>query len=1344
MDPIIGPDGQEYVFPEGTNDAEIVQFFETMEAGAPEPQRQAIGAAARGLAPQDPSGLRGGPNAALVAPKRTLWERFTDNVEDGVARSPLQAFGRFVSRDMEFSGRSPAEIERERRELYEMRSSADPFYRAGNPVENAMAGGSTLAAQVLGAAADPTSWIGGGRHLVTQIASTAGVNAVTDGLVQLADVASDVQERYDAFQTGAAALIGGGLGALTGVRWKDVPDFIRNMFRSPEADAKVDLEVGDELFAPALSEAEVAPPPSRPEGTSDLVRIVTHPETGQEIVLRGEGSPADQVVGGILPGDYVENGRVWRAGQARESAPVANDNADPGASSDTPQVPAERPARPEAGPRENPGSGEGGWDDVDWGARRSPERAKAAVQHLDRLRKHISPEAVEAFVRALDEGLAQSSEGIHINEKWVDWSSLDGNPEDILGLSNAMADIFKSVFDEAGDRVQTHRQTADIMRRMGYTYSDLIKTHSDLTGEGGITARAAALQEMSLASSADLNARITAVRAAMAEGDMSGVPAVAEALQRTMLFSAMDAGAASEMARALNFRRRAAQGRFAKNDLQAASEELGAILNNGKPLKDEDLDRVFGNLAKAYSEGGGVKMMRELRKMQELGFWDYTNYYATASLFSVKTILRNMVGTPIRALLSVSDRYVAAAVVSPARRALGRGSAERVTVREANAYLAGILEGLQEGWTLFGSALRSGSPVTGRSSVMDDQTANMPVPFAFSMDRVAKWRQNLADFGRDPLSPRNWGKLPYVLGDALGVLVFEAQRTVAFRPTVATDEFYKALARRMELNALAYREAAYRAARAGPDDYDDVFEATLSAIRDQPTAEAFREARRFFADKGLDPNAPQALGSVADDYALIYRSVDIRKMAQDHSELLTFQQHGPVVDALDKAVRAIPVVKAFWVNFVRTPMAILKAAVVDYNPVVSTIVGAGEMTTRGGRDRHVGQFNALFGAAENEQVRLTRGGAEAEIVIARQVVGAAILSGLWLYWAEGGIRGRQTELQRAEGIRDYSIRIPGTDDWIDVATMEPFGSMLKIVADTAEGLRQREVDDHSLGSIMGALAVAVRNTVVEPTFLTGTMDFIEMLQGGPGGRGLTGSEATEALMGSLAKAAAPRVIPLGGTLRSLASAHDPILRDTRGFIDRIMAGMPLLSETLPARRDFMGRPVMRPEGTRGLLAAFPGSTPTDDELDLELARLGRVLGERFRIGNTPRQLNGEDLSTVEYSRLLEIQGQGVQIRGRTMEQSIRHLITTPDYLEAPPLRQAELIKREVTRFRTEGTEAARDPRSPFYMGEVAQRTATARVRREAVARGWTPAQTRARARRYGADLDQLDEALFGD
>ena len=62
--------------------------------------------------------------------------------------------------------------------------------------------------------------------------------------------------------------------------------------------------------APPPDEPIYAPTPNLPQ--TQEKREVTLPD-GRRIVVVGEGAPLDSVAGGVLPDDYVEGDRVWRA-----------------------------------------------------------------------------------------------------------------------------------------------------------------------------------------------------------------------------------------------------------------------------------------------------------------------------------------------------------------------------------------------------------------------------------------------------------------------------------------------------------------------------------------------------------------------------------------------------------------------------------------------------------------------------------------------------------------------------------------------------------------------------------------------------------------------------------------------------------------------------------------------------------------------------------------------------------------------------------------------------------------------------------------------------------------------
>lgn len=1287
---VTGPDGRVHTFPNGTTAADIERAMQRAYGSAPS-QRQATARAAQAL-DRRPAPTR----------QRSLWERFDDRLQDSLQNSYGALARWMVSRGIEgeYEVRDPetgqviqrrrdnnqairagiVSDERSRRETLERRTEGDEWYRApGGIVGRGAAGVATIGGELVGAGLDPTSWIGGGRKIVTRMVTSAFSSAGSDAVAQGSDISVGVTDDWDVRRTAFAAATGGALSGVSDLIGLGVRQVVRRFLAQPEAAAKVDLEIGDQLNAPAFSLSEI--------GT-------TRPMADQP-----RASPT-----------------AVEAPLVSEMLPEAAPRSAEGTSSGTPSKgPSESPTGPDGAAVQS------GWQSVDWGARKSPERAAAASRHIEGLGRWVKPDQVQAFLRALDDGLPEGDTVSRINPRWVDWDTL-GDPREVLGFTAALSDIFRTTYEAAGSPRQGWQATAQAARELDFTLSDIIKTHADITGEGGIAARAGALRDAALASDKVFYDQLVEVRAALTAGDKSGVAKLAESLNRTVVLGAMDAGASSEIARALQYRQRRPD--FAQSDLQAAVTEISNLLNKGGDLDDVALQSVLDTLADAYGKGGSVGLRQAVAQMREMGFWDYVGYYATANLLSAPTThIRNLTGTPIHAIFQIGERY-AAAGIGGLRRAAGLGSKERVTFREAVAYTAGITQAWSEAWTLAGAAWKRGASVADlRSSVMSTEMASQ-VPLAFSSERWAKWKAN------------PWSLT--TMGDALGVAVFETVRTLGFRPSVAADEFFKAYGRRMQLNALAYREAAYRSALAEPEVADDVFRDTLRAIQDEPTAAAFRVARDFF---GGDRKAAQGVyepGSEAEEMALILRAIDTRQMAIDHAQLLTFQDVGPVTKKLDAALRAVPLVKHLFVPFVRTPIALLKAGMVSRNPIIGSTVAALELTTKEGQAKHKALFDAL--ASEEAALSGARGGAEADLVLARQLVGASVLGMFWMLWAGGNVVGKQSPEERQAGVQDYSVRLPN-GEWVQFTGMSPVGEMLGLVADTAKALRDHDLNDDGIAAVIGAVAAAARNNVVNKSFLSGLGDFMEMMTGGS--YQATSDEASgEAIGRQLTQAVAPRIVPGGSLLRRVAQDQDPVVRDARSFTEMILAGVPTMSQSIAARRDFLGRPLVRPAGQRGAFQAFNVSSPSDDALERELASLARA-NVGFRISPTPRG----DMTPAEYSHLLEVQGQLYRRRGLNMEETLRQLIASPDYLNAYPEGREHQIKRVIERFREEGRRAVSNPRSEFYLGTWARRNGLVKWKDRARSRNWSSDQAWGRVAEFGLSPDdpevqELHEALF--
>lgn len=1362
-----GPDGSVHTFPEGTDEAVIRRAMARHYGNAPE-QRRATASAAR--------------QTAERTGRRNAFERFWDDAKDGwktswIAESwragelegaqsvqtnerdiQLRRSGQITGaehqrriragqaelerRDVPFLGNPVRSLgrakgalmqglfgaeggvehfegviadERTRRQEFAALNDADQggdsflrYQREGDYVGLAAHGAAALGGTLAAAALDPVSYIGMGRTLIVKAATQASLAGAFDFIAQDAAIDAGVQDKFDTGRLALSAAAGGAFQAFGDGLGKSSKWFRDRFFGQPEAPHVGDLDAADDLARPALSETEVDKVPALIEPPARVVEAeAPEPVTPKAPEVDPEAPKPSQLVPAEEP-----------------AARRAGDPVDP--------VPATVVA-PEGGPKASAGDGAAGWDDVDWGKRRSPERVQAALKHLESLQKWIKPDAVEAFVRRMDEGIEGAAEGVFLNARWVDWDAFKESPENLIGLHNVLADVFGDLYRAAGVKKQGWSETRKIAKQMGVTMSDVIKTHADVTGEGGLTVKMYAMRDAFNASVDDAAAQMRTTLADLRSGklDADAVRNVAALVQRSAILGAADASVSGEIARALQSRKMLSQPRHVLNDLQSAFDTLNDSLNSADGLQNPaDVEKVIDDLLKGYDKKGAAGFNSRLRKMRAMGVMDYIGYAAVANLLSgIPTHVRNAVGTPTHAVLNLASKFVAAGVVRPIRQGalkLAGVESRSVTVRDTVAYVEGTYEALGEAMRLGFKAFVKGAPVADNVSGLITDTAH--IPFAYSNARLQKWVQN--------------GPSLATIGDVLGVAYFEVARTFGFRPSVAMDEFNKALARRAELRSLALREASYEAGKRGTGaEAKRVFEATQKAILEEPTSEALAAAKALFGPGGEDVNASFSPDSPEFQMQAILKGIDVRQAAVDHAQLLAYQQSGAVVESLEKFLRKVPIVKHFAANFVRTPTQLFVAAFRDYNPVTAPIVLAFEAIGEGGRARHKAFFDALRG----EEDAIAGGGAAAEMVIARQIVGAGILGVVWSYWADGGIVGAQVpEGDEYAGVLPYSIRLPN-GEWVQFTGFSPLAEHLGLVADVGQIMRDKETTDDQDFSLIGALGVAIRGNVFNKSFLKGVSDFMDLISGGDYATDDPNNTAAGMARGA-ASLLLGRAIPLSSFMKRLSESQDHVTRDARTWIEQATAYLPNQRESLALKRDFMGRPIIRKPGERGVFQVAKTSRASGDPLEIELHNLAARPVSALDIRPTPSSLDGIKLDAHEHNRLQEIQGQLYRDRrsGRNMEEELRHLITTDGYQTAAPEYRETLIKKVITEYRRAGKKAALNPNSPLYMRELAARTGPERIRRAASANGWDFDETfRRRGRAFGLTDDdrQLAEAL---
>ena len=384
------------------------------------------------------------------------------------------------------------------------------------------------------------------------------------------------------------------------------------------------------------------------------------------------------------------------------------------------------------------------------------------------------------------------------------------------------------------------------------------------------------------------------------------------------------------------------------------------------------------------------------------------------------------------------------------------------------------------------------------------------------------------------------------------------------------------------------------------------------------------------------------------------------KLAADY---ITFTNDGTLAAGIGNAIAAVSsaaegrrkgggaLVRAasrFVMPFRRTPSNILSRAI-EYTPGVGwvkSVVAANDWTKELAN-------TALEGVAKNRAVALKQ--RKLVDMLTKNVTGLGLFAlGNELYnsgvlTGEAPNNSAEMEQWRLEGKTPESILIG--KQWIPISRISPYGSMMTLAAT----MGQR--DKGAGTSIIGAGGSIARSLLNQP-MVTGPKDILDAATN----RSMQDEQAGDYLsrqVGSL--------VPTG--IAQLArSGGEQYLPQSVG--QEITSRIPGLQGDTPVRLNVFGEPVQKPSGVLNTaVSPLPASQDTR-ESDPMIAELSRV---KANIPAIKRQ-TGEPIEMYQYRQ---------REAGKFLREDLGALFQSPEYLEADPATQREMITRASEAGRSE-------------------------------------------------------------
>jgi hypothetical protein len=457
---------------------------------------------------------------------------------------------------------------------------------------------------------------------------------------------------------------------------------------------------------------------------------------------------------------------------------------------------------------------------------------------------------------------------------------------------------------------------------------------------------------------------------------------------------------------------------------------------------------------------------------------------------------------------------------------------------------------------------------------------------------------------------------------------------------VGIDEFNKAMFRRMQYDALAYRMAPIVAKKDKISEEEALKKIGLDNLSPSDYQAKIREG---LSKMGFD--SPQA---------------EMLKLERTAKQLVFQGEAGKWLGGLSRWRAEHPLIGSLIVPFIKTPTLIL-------NEGVAFVPGIGMLHRKAKVDTKVGQIDPKTGKKfidpKTGQEYVATGkfeGTDFAVnikqerpdLLAKQMLGVAATAYINHLVQQGVLTGTSPSGDKPK----LSVKVG--DTWYGYGRIEPLATVIGLAVDMHDLVDKYKKDPEAKQEVMkdvekygGLYLKAIGDNITQKSFMEG---FAKMF---------AAAVEPERNATSFLQSYATALVPAG--VAAVARTIDPIEREVTTFLDKVKSRVPGAREALPVKYDITGEPVQRSLGE-----VWAGvKTKTPNEIQTALESSGYVF--------TPsdKKIHGVDLSTEQLSEYRKLAGTYFSAMVRNME---KH----PQFIQVDASMKDFYLKGAMTKART--------------------------------------------------------------